>query len=301
MSTVEFIGDNVICYQSVAPLHIREYYNYCVTLLLKKLSELKGPINVIFGRIPHTFNNTNPTIKIDIQCEHTVVKDGGRGVNEIVLGNTLTENGECYLVRVSDFNYFNNLDVVIEYSIPNITHIRNSGHFNDYTSKLTYISSLIYDVEFISTNRKNTITLFTNNVSDRRNLFTNNVLKNSVSCTNVDGCYGGTELREQYDKTKILVNVHQTDHHHTFEELRVLPALSRGVIVISEDVPLKEEIPYGEYIIWSSYDNLLTTIKDVQDNYDIYHKRVFNNNLKNLLLKMRDINNDNLNILKKYE
>ena len=122
MSTLEFIGPNSICYQSVAPLHIREYYNYCLTLLLKKLSNLEGPVNVIFGRISHTFNNDNPTIKIDIQCEHVLVKDGGRGVNERILGSILTENGEPYLVRVSDFNYFNNLPLNLHFKNNALKH-----------------------------------------------------------------------------------------------------------------------------------------------------------------------------------
>ena len=42
-------------------------------------------------------------------------------------------------------------------------------------------------------------------------------------------------LRALLDSTQILINVHTTAHHHTLEEYRVLPALLRGCVVVSED------------------------------------------------------------------
>jgi hypothetical protein len=94
-----------------------------------------------------------------------------------------------------------------------------------------------------------------------------------------------------YKNSKVLVNVHQTDHHHTFEELRVLPALLNGVIVVSEDVPLKEKIPYSDYIVWASYDNIAQTVKDVSNNYEYYFNKIFTNSkLMECIKKMQDLN-----------
>ena len=93
---------------------------------------------------------------------------------------------------------------------------------------------------------------------------------------------------------RILVNVHQTDHHHTFEELRVLPALCNGVLIISEEVPLKEEIPYSESIIWSSYDRLPETIEKVKENYDYYYKKIFTEKLHSDLVKLQEDNLKNI-------
>ena len=92
---------------------------------------------------------------------------------------------------------------------------------------------------------------------------------------NVRGIYESLALRDLLDATKILVNVHQTDHHHTLEELRVLPALLRGVIVVSETVPLRECLPYERFVVWSSYENLAATVADVHRNYDEYRERIF--------------------------
>jgi hypothetical protein len=106
----------------------------------------------------------------------------------------------------------------------------------------------------------------------------------------ISNCFKNDELIKLYKKTKILVNIHQTDHHHTLESLRVLPALSHGVLIVSENVPLKETIPYHEYIIWSNYESLAETVKNVEDNYEHYFNQIFNKNLYDVLDK---ISNDN--------
>ena len=233
-----------------------------------------------------------------IQCEHTLVKEGGRDVGTKFFGNTPTDDGGLYLVRIDRFDYYNSLDVIVEYSIPNIVNISESGHFDEFSKKIIHIAPLIYTPNFNNENKSNTITMFTPNRSPRRSKFHNNVRAKGIDCTNVNGCFTSSDIMSRYETTKILVNVHQTDHHHTLEELRVLPALSRGVIVISEDVPLKEHIPYGEHIVWSDYDSLCDTIIDVQNNYEEYYKKIFNNGLTTLLSSLEVSNNRNLDILK---
>ncbi len=66
------------------------------------------------------------------------------------------------------------------------------------------------------------------------------------------------------------MNIHQIDHHITLEELRVLPALLTGILVVSENVPYKEEVPYNNHIVWFDYDNMKEVIEDVISNYDFY-------------------------------
>tara|TARA_R110000824_G_scaffold791_1_gene4817 strand:+ start:5699 stop:6619 length:921 start_codon:yes stop_codon:yes gene_type:complete len=292
------VNGSQICYETDPGIHISEYYAYCLKLIKNKLLEVHNPINIIFGNLDATFNNSSKILKMDIQYEHTLVKEGGRDVGTKFFSNTPTDDGELYLVRIDRFDYFNSLDVILEYSIPNIVNISESGHFDEFSKKLINIAPLIYTPKFNNENKNNTITLFTPHRCPRRSEFYNNVRAKGIDCTNVDGCFTSLDIMSRYETTKILVNVHQTDHHHTFEELRVLPALSRGVIVISEDVPLKENIPYGEHIVWADYDNLCDTIIDVQNNYEEYYKKIFNNGLTTLLSSLEVSNNRNLDILK---
>jgi hypothetical protein len=147
----------------------------------------------------------------------------------------------------------------------------------------------MYELDFDKGTRTETITMFTGNASPRRDAMMN--------YRNVNSCYSKESLLEQYSQTKILVNVHQTDHHHTFEELRVLPALRRGVIVISETVPLIDKIPYSDYIIWTEYEHLTETVKEVQSNYEYYHNVIFGDgSLRELMHNMEAENEHNMHL-----
>ena len=97
-------------------------------------------------------------------------------------------------------------------------------------------------------------------------------------------------LKNLYLNTKILINIHQTDDHHTFEELRVISALQCGVIVIAEHSALNHLIPYNHLIIWSSYENIVEKTKEVLENYDEYHEKIFGNNNASILNELHDMN-----------
>lgn len=286
---VEIINSSLITYYDEPPLHIKEYYNYCLYLLKNSLHQTQKKINVIFGDIPYNNVEGLTTVKIDIQCEHTIVKKEGRGVIEMIFGKTLDCDGNPYLVRIDKFNYLNNLDYVIEYSEPNYQNILTSGLFGDYIKKNVVIEPIIIEPNFNIGNRTEIISLFVSNVSPRRDLMFNE-LKNNNKIRIVSDCFTNNCLINLYDKTKIIVNIHQTDHHHTFEGLRTLPALSQGVIIISEEVPLKESIPYHEYIIWSKYEDLPETFKNVNDNYEFFFKKIFNQKLMTLLDTIKNEN-----------
>jgi hypothetical protein len=110
-----------------------QYYNYCVSLLIQSLHLIDQPINIVFGSPYFEFNNNNRTIRIDIQPEHTLVKLGGRSVDEIIYGDVdlLNEEGK-YLVRVPNYDYYSSLDIAIEYSCPNIKNMSTNEKFSDY-------------------------------------------------------------------------------------------------------------------------------------------------------------------------
>jgi hypothetical protein len=95
---------------------------------------------------------------------------------------------------------------------------------------------------------------------------------------NINNCFDKQVLRMLYNRTKILINIHQTEHHHTFEELRVLPALQCGVLVISERSPLNNLVPYNEFVIWSEYDKICDKVNEVVNNYDYFFDLIFTKN-----------------------
>jgi hypothetical protein len=296
MYSIININNSKICRHISPSIWTSEYYDYCIRLLDIVLRNIDKPINVILGDIPCDFGDYGSTVKLDIQSEHTLVKLGGRSVDEIIYGdiNLLDGDGK-YLIRVPNYKYYSQLDGTIEYSMPNIVNLSTNPLFADYLSKAIYIAPTIYDTpDFQQKEKVDTITLISSNHSDRRSRFFQDMQTKKLEVTNVQNVFDRYSLKRLYDRSRIMVNLHQTDHHHTFEELRVLPALFNGTIIVAEDVPLKHTIPYADSIVWSSYNDLAETVRDVQNNYEWYFKRIFTLDLEWQLIQLHENNIQNL-------
>ena len=269
------------------------YYQMIVDMLKRFIFENPAVcLNITLGNNDHRFNNDNRTIRISINYEHTLVKIGGRDVPpNTPFGNVCDDNNNKYFVRIDRYDELMNSDIVIDYSIPNIQHVYNSGVFSDFSKKQVYISSSVYDLYFAKENRNiTTLTTFINTEEERRKTLLREIKNHNISHRNVNTCFGKTELQELYKSTKIMINIHQTPHHHTFEELRVLPALECGVIVISEVSPLHELVPYHELVVWVPCEDIIEKTKEIIANYDVYHDSIFT---ETNIRKLRELKNEN--------
>jgi len=117
--------------------------------------------------------------------------------------------------------------------------------------------------------------------------------RRGLDLRHVDGIFDTAGLERLYRGSRVLLNVHQTANHHTAEELRILPALQSGMIVVSEDVPLREELPYHAFVIWAAYEDLLDTVASVLANYAAEHARLFGDGrLAQVLARMERDNHE---------
>jgi len=284
---------------------VKDYYNY-ITILLYKVLEQNPQLNifVIFEniRLNALTSDKRKRIYIYLNIEHTLVRKGGRHLYNAVEGNIPVvgigeEKRENYLVRIDKYPLLQQKHIVIEYSNPNIVNIRESGLFKDFIDKLVYISPLMYQPQFnnITNTRERTInclTTFINTKEPRRKALLDRAGSQII---NVNNCFNHDELKKLYCKTKVMINIHQTDHHHTFEELRVLPALCCGVIVICERSPLMEEIPYNHFVVWADYNDVLQKLNEVLENYEECYNFIFGGDkLSNLITSMEKENYDRL-------
>jgi hypothetical protein len=287
---------STLCYENTPGIYTGEYYLYCCRLLVEAMKECSNKINIIIGPYHYTFDNNNSVVRLDIQPEHTLVKSGGRSVSEPIMGNTLTKDDkETYLVRIDKFDYYKSLDGVIEYSIPNIInmHTCSNEEIAQFAKKCRYIAPLIYETDRLENNeRSGVFTLFSLGSSSRREVF-----HKSTGIENISEVFCPAKLAELYYNKAIMVNIHQTDHHHTFEELRVLPALSQGIVVVAEDSPLKEHIPYSDSIVWSSLEDMNDVVLDVERNYQSYRDKLFTEKLSETLDRLRQKNTINISEL----
>ena len=274
---------------------VASYCEYIIKLLQEFLS--KNPqinINIIFIDSPHQITNTNKTVIINLNVEHTLVKQGGCSNERAEIGNVKDDNDNNYLVKIDRYDEIINSDIIIDYSIPNIHNVSSCNLFRTISDKHIYIASSIYNTYICKENRNiSCLTTFFNNSGRRLNLL-ENINRRKIEHTNINNCFETEKLKFLYKNTKIVINIHQSDHHHSFEELRVLPAIQCGCIVVCEKSPLNYLIPYNDYIIWSDYENILDKVEDIIKNYDHYYDFIFKTKKKIHLDELNSINYDTL-------
>ena len=72
---------------------INDYYQNSVNIIRNILINNKDiSMNIIFGNENYNFNNNNKTIRINLNYEHTLVKQGGRDTNNAPLGKVIDNN-----------------------------------------------------------------------------------------------------------------------------------------------------------------------------------------------------------------
>jgi hypothetical protein len=229
---------------------------------------------------------------IYMQDEHNLVLREGRNVaGDAPTGvvRSIFDPEETYVVRVVGAEHYAAADVIVEYNMPNVENVRMSGCFPEaIVSKIVYAPSIPFAY---SNERERGVDVLTNFVdeSQPRRSAMMGLLKDRIpGYRNVRGVFKLPALRSLYSSAKILVNAHQTWHHHSIEEFRVLPALSRGCVVISEDVPLRERIPYHEAVIWCRYEEIPEVTAEVLSDYDAVFERIHGRSgLREVLRSMR--------------
>ena len=280
------------------PDHIlKEYYVYIINLLRQVKSIASMPLNIIIGNSQHEFENNNRTIIIHVNCEHTLVKKQGRNsFGPMGKIKVIDDDNDHYLVRIFNYDTLIRSDIVIDYSIPNLVNIKESEVFQEFYDKCIYIAPLLYPLYINRENRDiECLTTFLNTGEPRRKKLLENMINHGIQHRNVNDCFDRDCLQALYHRTRIMINIHQTDHHHTLEELRVLPALCSGILVICEESPLKDFVAYSPFLIWSHYDDMISTIQKVQENYSDYHRKIFDDpNFRDVMEKLQTDNRSNV-------
>ena len=259
---------------------IRDYYSYIKDLLLLDLNNCNKRCVVLLDLKYGSFlKHLFPCVRVSLQIEHTLVKPGARGSGNALSGDLkMLDSQEKYLVRVANLEKLEKADIVIDYSRINLLNVKSSAQYTDLAEKSFSISPAVYAMDpqnFMngSTRVFDTITTFGNPNESRRKAFLEELRRRNIPFENVNNTFENVD--SLYQKTKILINIRQTDHHDTLEELRVLPALRCGVIVISEIASYCELTRYAKFVIWGKLEELPDLVLSVQRNYAEVHASIF--------------------------
>lgn len=288
MKTNQLVGSQIIT-QEVKPW-LADYYNY-IKMLLQVATESTNESRYYMLNVHSKNAKYTNTIRLGINYEHTLVKPGGRSVPKNTPHGNIMYKNDKYLVRLCNYKLLSACDIIIDYSNLNIQNVKGVSEYKSFTDKHVYVAPCVYDTIHVDTNNRDIqcLTLIIDTTQPRRKQLLNNIKETSLEHVNIKNCYG-EQLQQMYRRTKILANIHQTPHHDTFEELRCLPAIQNGVLVVSEPSPLKELIPYSNLIIWAEYDNIVDKIIDVYKHYKQYHEQIYTQENIQLLEELHETN-----------
>ena len=272
----ERVGEAVLTHNPQHTIYVRAYYRYCVALFHTALQRQPHALHLLFGDYAPG-DSVLPLRRIAFQIEHTLVKPGGGDSEDAPPSRTpLPDREGVYLARLLQRPTLAAADLIIEYSHANLRHLRDSGGFDDLLAKTILISALLHEPCFRRDGRDvPALTLFSDADEGRRGQFLRLARSRGLPVRNLKRCFDSASLQAQYRRTRVLVNLRRSDHHDTIESLRILPALQSGVIVVSEDGPLRDTLPYARFIVWAAYDELIERATEVLRNYDAWHQRIF--------------------------
>lgn len=100
-------------------------------------------------------------------------------------------------------------------------------------------------------------------------------ITNQIAGVNIIEGYG-KERDDHLFKHKILLNVHFNKRFQIFEQIRCNRCIMNKMIVITEK-SLDNNYELKKYIIECEYDDLVSTVKTVLENYDYYYHKLFDN------------------------
>lgn len=257
-------------------VYVRDYYRYCVALFREALQRQPLPMHLLFDDYPPG-DCALPLRCIAFQIEHTLVKPGGGDSEGSPVSQTPLPRGDGhYLARLLHRAKLAAADLVIDYSHINREHLRAAGGFEDVLGHTIVIAPMLHARCFDRDGRDQPVlTLFSDAGKGRRGRFLSEAMSRKLPIRNLKRCFDRAALQAQYRRTRVLVNLRRSDHHDTIEELRILPALLSGLVVVSEDGPLRDTLPYARFIVWARYDDLIERTAELLRDYDRWHTRIF--------------------------
>lgn len=299
--SARLINKIVLIYRSNPEVVIQDYSNFILDMLASNLQGIKSR-RVVFYECPGLalLKLLFPNKTIYLQIEHTLLRPSNRVASQGLQGHLPVPGvEENYLIRIAEFDKLQSADIIFDYSRINLFNIRSLAMLNYYMQKTFCISPALYPLCSSKVNRRGAITLFGNPDIPRRRIFLDELKRYGIHSENIQGVYRGID--QIYRKVKIVINIRQTDSHETLEELRVLPALRSGAIVICENAPYRDKTAYSQFVIWGSLEEIPNLVIEVEKNYEAVHRRIFGDGSENstFAIRMRRIEKCNQLAVKK--
>ena len=279
--------------------HAAEYFNY-IGELVEEWQESHGylgaPLDVVFSESLSESSDVSRTLAVN--AEHTVVAEGSSESIDAPHYHAQYNSRKYHVRLLSAKRIARRATALLDYSAANVAHVAESGLYPEVSLRHRYVASAIFGNAPLTlhtgTRKHDSLSTFVTAENPRRGPF---LAKMPTTHINETGVWGREALRALYMETKVLTNVHQTNFHRTPEELRILPALLCGVIVVSEPVPLEHTVCYRNAVIFEELEDIPRRVREVLENYDEWHARLFNKENVKILTRLHDQNRETIHEL----
>lgn len=253
------------------PVHLRLY----ITYLEKGLGEAirhdsgRGP-DIYLGFAKHSLHVPQKSRFILVQHEQTHVS----APDPSDLDEVAAFRDDPAMLEVLDGvrlhgspDAFDRADQIIEYSIANQINVLNSPLSRLYFNKSHYIAPLIGRLGTRLTARQEfkVVTMFGQPELGRRGKTLGKLRRSGVQVTNLRNF---EDYRLAFEDCAVLINLGQKGYLQTPEELRILPALLEGVLVVTEENRFLDQLPYRDFLIATPLADLPDTLTQIRAGYN---------------------------------
>lgn len=172
----------------------------------------------------------------------------------------------CHLVYCQTIKSFN--IPIIDYNEGNCNLLPGSHLLRLQLQSSPYGSSTV--TPFFIPSEKSYDVAFVGSMSPRRMEIITQIRNNGYKVNIITGWK--EERDKEILKTKVLLNIHYADDYNIYESLRCDRFLFSDTIVVTEKSYLQESLDINDLLVVSDYNNLVSKVSDVLENYAIYIK-----------------------------
>lgn len=277
------------------PAHLSEYYDFIAAGIVSALLSVgpKSGLKIYLGFSKNMSSLPTTGSRVLIQHEQTIVVGEPDFAVERRSDFHWSNRASKWVRLHGSVENFKDADWIVEYSSANKANLLDSDFAHLYSEKALYIAPLLgrgrqdpLPRDFAAVN-----TMFGSPDKGRRAAFLERAAEQGIEVTNLRGYQ---TIEQALESTAVLVNIRQKEYFQTFEELRVLPALLQGVLVVTEDSPHLDSVPYSKHIISSSPADIMEALRQVTSHYEKSHKECFGGSELTEVLRMLAASNTSL-------
>jgi len=274
------------------PVHISEYYDFIAAGVVSALLSAgpKPRRRIYLGFSKHMSNLPAAGSKVLIQHEHTIVVGQPDFSVEKETEFHWSKRGSKWVRLQGPLQGFTDASWIVEYSAANRANLLDSDFAPFYAEKVLYVAPLLgkFRQDSLPRDVATVNTMFGSPDKGRRAAFLERAAEQGIKVGNLRGF---PTIQQALESTAVLVNIRQKEYFQTLEELRVLPALLEGVLVVTEDSPYLDSVPYFEHVIRSSSSDIMETLKRAASRYEKSHNECFGGSKFTEVLEMMAASN----------